>query len=263
MAAYYTMYSINSSFGLKMKKIAWWLFLLLLNFAIGYAEEPGKIIGCVMDESGGNLPGVKIEVSGETLSKKMTVFTDSSGCYQVSLPPGKYQMTFQMSGFNPETKNEVIVFANRQAIVDRSLRISVRAEMIVSARKPLRDLVEESDNLLGIADAASQGAVRYEQLALRPVSKPGELLESVPGVITSQHSGQGKANQYYLRGFNLDHGTDLSINVDGMPVNFPTHGHGQGYSDLSFLIPELVNDVQFQKGPYYAERGDFSSAYQN
>jgi hypothetical protein len=120
--------------------------------------------------------------------------------------------------------------------------------------------VEESDNLLGIADAASQGAVRYEQLALRPVARPGQLLETVPGVIVSQHSGQGKGNQYYLRGFNLDHGTDLSIRVDGMPVNVPTHGHGQGYSDLNFLIPELVNDVQYQKGPYYAERGDFSSA---
>ncbi|MCI0604459.1 TonB-dependent receptor [bacterium] len=242
-----------------MKKIGW-LFCLFLNFSMLYAEDPGKIIGCVMDESGGNLPGVKIDVGGEALAKKITVFTDQSGCYRVFLPPGSYQLSFHLSGFNPETKDQVIVFANREAIVDRSLRISIRAEMIVSARKPLRDLVEESDNLLGIADAASQGAVRYEQLALRPVSRPGELLETVPGVIISQHSGQGKANQYYLRGFNLDHGTDLSINVDGMPVNFPTHGHGQGYSDLSFLIPELVNDVQYQKGPYYAERGDFSSA---
>src|SRR4029078_4853394 len=88
----------------------------------------------------------------------------------------------------------------------------------------------------------------------------GDVLETVPGVVISQHSGQGKANQYYLRGFNLDHGTDLSITVDGMPVNIPTHGHGQGYSDLSFLIPELINDVQYQKGPYFAERGDFASA---
>jgi outer membrane cobalamin receptor len=235
------------------------LALVICNLASA-AEKPGRVIGCIMDESGGSLPGVKIEINGANLQKKITIYTEQTGCYSVSLPPGRYQIHFDLPGFTPETKNEVVVFSGRDAIVDRSLRISIKAEMIVSARKPLRDLVEESDNLIGVANAASQGAVRYEDLALRPVLRPGELLESVPGVITSQHSGQGKANQYYLRGFNLDHGTDLSINVDGMPVNFPTHGHGQGYSDLSFLIPELVNDVKYQKGPYYAERGDFASA---
>ena len=242
-----------------MKKVTCLIFLLLLA-GIAAGQENGRIVGCVMDESGGSLPGAKVVISGPNLPKALTVFTEQSGCYSISVPPGNYQLDFELAGFTPETKKEVVIFAKRDAIVDRSLRISVRAEMIVSARKPLRDIVEESDNLLGIADAASQGAVRYEQLALRPVAKPGQLLETVPGVIISQHSGQGKANQYYLRGFNLDHGTDLSIQVDGMPVNFPTHGHGQGYSDLSFLIPELVNDVQFQKGPYYAEQGDFSSA---
>jgi outer membrane receptor protein involved in Fe transport len=242
-----------------MKSIIW-LLIFCLPVALLEAQQTGKVVGCVMDESGGNLPGVKIEVTGNPLPEKMLFYTEQSGCYSIALPPGKYRMQFDLPGFTSETKEGVIVFANRDAIVDRSLRISVTAEMIVSARKPLRDIVEESDNLLGIADAASQGAVRYEQLALRPVARPGQLLETVPGVIISQHSGQGKANQYYLRGFNLDHGTDLSINVEGMPVNYPSHGHGQGYSDLSFLIPELVNDVQFQKGPYYAERGDFSSA---
>ena len=236
------------------------IFFVLLPFSILSAEEAGRVIGCVMDESGGNLPGVKVEFTSSTPPGKWTVYTEQSGCYSISLAPGAYEVRFELAGFTPEIKKEAVVFSKRDTIVDRSLRISVKAEMIVSARKPLRDIVEESDNLLGIADAASQGAVRSEQLELRPVSRPGQLLETVPGVIISQHSGQGKANQYYLRGFNLDHGTDLSINVDGMSVNFPTHGHGQGYSDLSFLIPELVNDVQFQKGPYYAARGDFSSA---
>jgi outer membrane cobalamin receptor len=90
--------------------------------------------------------------------------------------------------------------------------------------------------------------------------RPGEVLESVPGVIISQHSGEGKANQYYLRGFNLDHATDFATTVAGMPVNLPTHGHGQGYSDTNFLIPELVSGVQYSKGPYFAELGDFSAA---
>ena len=85
--------------------------------------------------------------------------------------------------------------------------------------------------------------------------RAGEVLETVPGLIISQHSGEGKANQYYLRGFNLDHGTDFATTVAGVPVNMPTHAHGQGYTDVNFLIPELVSGVQFRKGPYYAERG--------
>ena len=93
-----------------------------------------------------------------------------------------------------------------------------------------------------------------------PFLRPGEALEIVPGLIVTQHSGEGKANQYFLRGFNLDHGTDLSIKVDGMPVNMPTHGHGQGYADINFLIPELIRSVDVRKGPYYADVGDFASA---
>ena len=85
-----------------------------------------------------------------------------------------------------------------------------------------------------------------------------KALEVVPGLIVTQHSGEGKANQYFLRGFNLDHGTDLAIKVDGMPVNMPTHGHGQGYADINFLIPELIQSVNVRKGPYYADVGDFS-----
>jgi len=93
-----------------------------------------------------------------------------------------------------------------------------------------------------------------------PFSRVGEALEVVPGLIVTQHSGEGKANQYFLRGFNLDHGTDLAITVDGMPVNMPTHGHGQGYADINFLIPELIRSVDVRKGPYFADVGDFASA---
>ncbi len=93
----------------------------------------------------------------------------------------------------------------------------------------------------------------------RPFSRPAEALEVVPGLIITQHSGDGKANQYFLRGFNLDHGTDLAISVDDMPVNMRTHAHGQGYADLNFLIPELIGSVNIRKGPYFADEGDFSS----
>ena len=113
---------------------------------------------------------------------------------------------------------------------------------------------------MGIAESASQGAITSRQLDARPIMRAGEVLETVPGVVISQHSGEGKANQYYLRGFNLDHGTDFATTIAGMPVNMPTHGHGHGYSDLNFLIPELVSGVQYSKGPYFADQGDFSTA---
>lgn len=116
------------------------------------------------------------------------------------------------------------------------------------------------DKLQGSPLSASQGIVTDEQLSLRPVLRAGELMEVVPGLIVTQHSGDGKANQYFLRGFNLDHGTDLATSVDGVPVNMPTHGHGQGYTDINFVIPELVESIAYRKGPYYADTGNFSAA---
>jgi hypothetical protein len=116
------------------------------------------------------------------------------------------------------------------------------------------------DRLQGVPVSASQGIVGSEQLDMRPVLRTGELLEVVPGLIVTQHSGDGKANQYFLRGFNLDHGTDLATSVDGVPVNMPTHGHGQGYTDINFIIPELVQSIEYRKGTYYAETGNFSAA---
>jgi hypothetical protein len=110
------------------------------------------------------------------------------------------------------------------------------------------------------AESASDGTVTSEELDNRPLLRPGEVLEAVPGLVVTQHSGDGKANQYFLRGFNLDHGTDFSTSVDGVPVNMPTHAHGQGYSDLNFLIPELIEHIDYRKGVYYAEDGDFSAA---
>jgi len=115
-------------------------------------------------------------------------------------------------------------------------------------------------NLVGTARGASEGFVGAQELAARPFLRRGELLEVVPGVVITQHSGGGKANQYFLRGFNLDHGTDFALSVDAMPVNMRSHAHGQGYADLNFVIPELVESVAYQKGPFFAEVGDFSSA---
>src|SRR5687767_540718 len=124
-------------------------------------------------------------------------------------------------------------------------------EVLVTARK---------HRLLGKVGSSSQGTVTRMQLETRPVLRTGELLETVPGLVVTQHSGDGKANQYFLRGFNLDHGTDLATRVDGIPVNMHTHGHGQGYTDINFVIPELLDRIEYKKGTYYADEGNFSAA---
>jgi hypothetical protein len=122
------------------------------------------------------------------------------------------------------------------------------------------EVVGHYQNRVGTSDAASAGSYTQQLIEDRPVLRPGEVLELVPGLIVTQHSGAGKANQYFLRGFNLDHGTDFLTTLDGVPVNLRTHAHGQGYTDLNFLVPELIARVDYFKGPYFAAKGDFASA---
>jgi hypothetical protein len=122
------------------------------------------------------------------------------------------------------------------------------------------DVTGHYENAVGSSDAASAGRITSELVQDRPILRPGEVLELVPGLIITQHSGAGKANQYFLRGFNLDHGTDFLTTLDGIPLNLRSHAHGQGYTDLNFLIPELIQRVDYFKGPYFAEKGDFASA---
>lgn len=130
-----------------------------------------------------------------------------------------------------------------------------------SVAAPLQEISVTAQRLelLGTASTASEGAVDDQEIQLAPTYRPGQLLETVPGLIVTLHSGEGKANQYLLRGYNLDHGTDLETYVDGMPINQPTHAHGQGYTDLNFLIPEMADRVSYTKGPYYANVGDFGA----
>ena len=116
------------------------------------------------------------------------------------------------------------------------------------------------DSMIGVASSATQGTVGADELAARPLLRTGEILEAVPGVIITQHAGGGKANQYFLRGFNLDHGTDFAIYLDDMPLNLPSHAHGEGYSDMNTVIPEFVQRLDYEKGPYYADVGNYGSA---
>jgi outer membrane receptor protein involved in Fe transport len=113
---------------------------------------------------------------------------------------------------------------------------------------------------IGVAQAASEGTITGSDLLVRPLLRVAELLEAVPGMVAAQHSGSGKANQYFLRGFNLDHGSDFTTYIDDVQMNFRTHGHGQGYLDLNGLIPEVITREDFRKGPYRADGGDFALA---
>ena len=131
----------------------------------------------------------------------------------------------------------------------------------LAADKPDDELQEvvvygREERLIGIVSAASEGTVGGADLGVRPLLRVAELLEAVPGLIAAQHSGSGKANQYFLRGINLDHGTDFAAYFDDVPLNLRTHGHGQGYLDVNGLIPELVDRIDFRKGPYRADTGD-------
>jgi outer membrane receptor protein involved in Fe transport len=135
-----------------------------------------------------------------------------------------------------------------------------RAEAAAGATTVAEVVVTASRlDLLGRAMSASQGSVTRKEVELRPIFRIGQLYETVPGLVVTIHSGEGKANQYLMRGFNLDHGTDFASFVDSMPVNRPTNAHGQGYSDQNFLIPQIVGGVDYTKGPYYAALGDFGA----
>ncbi len=216
--------------------------------------------GRVFDQTGAPLPGVSVEVVAG--SAELTATTDSTGAFRVDVPPGRVELTFRLLNFSV-LRRTVVVPSGGTAAVDVVLTVSLKADVVVTGSRTFRNVADVEDpaaNLVGIAAVASQGAITAAQLDGWPIMRPGEVLETVPGLVVSQHSGEGKANQYYLRGFNLDHGTDFSTTVAGVPVNMPTGAHAHGYLDLGFLVPELVSGVQFKKGPYDADEGDFSAA---
>jgi TonB dependent receptor/TonB-dependent Receptor Plug Domain len=135
------------------------------------------------------------------------------------------------------------------------------APQVASSNAPTEqiDIVALRPNNIGTAVTASEGVIDDQEIQLTPAYRPGQIFETVPGLTVTSHSGEGKANQFLLRGYNLDHGTDLETIIDGVPINLPTHAHGQGYTDLNYLIPELVDQITYTKGPYYADVGDFGA----
>jgi hypothetical protein len=232
--------------------------------ASGFAQGTGIVAGTVFDQTGAVLPGVTVELlpAGGQAARVETV-TNETGNYRFdNVPAGAAEVTFRLINFSA-VRQAVAVTPGGTATINARMLVSTSADITITAPLTFRNLAEvenPAQNLVGVASAGSEGAITAEQLAVRPVNRATEILETVPGLVISQHSGEGKANQYYLRGFNLDHGFDFAQTVAGLPVNMPTHAHAQGYADANFLIPELVSGVQFRKGPYYAENGDFSSA---
>jgi hypothetical protein len=225
------------------------------------AQGAARVAGQVHDQTGAALPGVTVDLVVDTTG--MTATSDREGRYEFdNVPAGIAELTFRLLNFSV-LRRTVNVVDGRPITANAILTLALNADVVVTGTATFRNIADVDDpaeNLVGIAAAASQGAVTAAQLDARPVLRAGEVLETVPGMIVSQHSGEGKANQYYLRGFNLDHGTDFSTTVAGVPVNTPTGAHAHGYADVSFLMPELVSGVQYKKGPYFADEGDFSAA---
>lgn len=236
---------------------------VLAQAATGFGQTTGSVTGRVVDETDLTIPGVTVEINGMTMDMEAETVTGIDGAYRFDgVPPGLAEVSFKLINFST-VRREVNVTAGGLATADAMMTIALTADITITAPRTFRNLAEienPTENLVGVATAASEGAITAAQLSARPIMRAAEVLETVPGMIISQHSGEGKANQYYLRSFNLDHGSDFATTVAGVPVNNPTHGHAQGYSDANFLIPELVSGVQFRKGPYYAEQGDFSAA---
>src|SRR5271156_4364845 len=214
---------------------------------------PPQLSGIVVDTSGAVIAGAAVQVRNANRTVHITTQSNASGSFSISgLSDASYRLVVSKPGF--ETKEvPVTVGATGEPT---PLRIS----LAVNAVSTTINVQGRADDLVGIAASAGQVTVGAEELKNRPILRSGEILEALPGLIITQHAGGGKANQYFLRGFNLDHGTDFAIFLDGMPLNLPSHAHGEGYSDMNIVIPEFVEQVNFEKGPYYADVGNYGSA---
>jgi len=244
------------------KLVAAALVISCATVCTAYAQGGATVSGQVADETGGVLPGVSVSLQPAGAQTPLETVTDGEGRYRFdNVPAGPAEISFRLINFSAVRR--AIVVSQAPTTANAVMLVSASADITITAPRTFRNLAEvenPAENLVGVASAGSEGAITAAQLAVRPANRATEILETVPGLVVSQHSGEGKANQYYLRGFNLDHGFDFATTIAGIPVNFPTHAHSQGYADANHLIPELVSGVQFRKGPYYAENGDFSSA---
>ena len=212
-----------------------------------------QLSGTVVDTSGAVMATATVLARSASGLVRSSTQTDGNGAFVFSgLPSGTYRLTVSKSDFGTR---EVSV-----TITDAEAHAPLRISLAVSGVSTTVDVQGREDDLTGTAGSATQGTVGASEIRDRPILRSGEVLETVPGVIITQHAGGGKANQYFIRGFNLDHGTDFAVFLDDMPLNLPSHAHGEGYADMNTVIPEFVRRVNYEKGPYYADVGNYSSA---
>jgi hypothetical protein len=225
-----------------------------LRLRIHYViAKPAQLPGIVVDTSGAVIAGATVQVRSANGTVQITTQSDTIGSFIISGPSaGDYLLVVSNPDF--ETKEIPVTIGTTEA--PAPLRISLAVHSVSTTM----NVQGRDDSLVGIAESATQGTVGAREIEDRPILRSGEVLETVPGVIITQHAGGGKANQYFLRGFNLDHGTDIAISLDGMPLNLPSHAHGEGYADMNTVIPEFVERTDYQKGPYYADVGNYGSA---
>ena len=229
--------------------------LVLTHSLIGSAAQaqPPQLSGTVVDSSGGVIADATVQMRSADGTVVATGQSDANGSFTISgLSAGSYRLAVSHTYF--ETK-EIPVTIGTGGPAAR-----LRIVLSVGGLSATVNVQGREDDLVGIAQSATQGTVGAKELEDRPILRSGEVLETVPGLIITQHAGGGKANQYFLRGFNLDHGTDFAVFLGDMPLNLPSHAHGEGYSDMNTVIPEFVQRVNFEKGPYYADVGNFGSA---
>ena len=220
--------------------------------ATANAQGITQLSGTVVDASGAVIAGATVQVRSANGILQKTTQTDANGSFIISgLAAGNYRLVISNPGL--ETKEIPVTIATTES--PARLRIS----LAVGSVSTTINVQGREDSLIGIAESASQGTVGATEIQDRPILRSGEILETIPGMIITQHAGGGKANQYFLRGFNLDHGTDFAIYLDSMPLNLPSHAHGEGYADMNAVTPEFVERMNYEKGPYYADVGNYGS----
>ena len=221
--------------------------------ATANAQGITQLSGTVVDASGAVIAGATVQVRSANGILLKTTQTDANGSFIISgLAAGNYRLVISNPGL--ETKEIPVTIATTES--PARLRISLAVRSVSTTI----NVQGREDSLIGIAESASEGTVGAAEIQDRPILRSGEILETIPGMIITQHAGGGKANQYFLRGFNLDHGTDFAIFLDGMPLNLPSHAHGEGYADMNTVIPEFVERLNYEKGPYYADVGNYGTA---
>jgi outer membrane cobalamin receptor len=218
------------------------LLMLLLSFPLAALAHEGSLKGIVYDgRSQKPVAGVSIYIKELRLSSVTNQF---GKFFLKNIPEGSYTIVLQQLGFEQTEQKLKIEDGVTTDLTFNMERSSVKMQDVtINAKKNL-----------------SLGTISEVDIKLRPVNSTQDMLRLVPGLFIAQHQGGGKSDQMFLRGFDIDHGTDIGLSVDGMPVNMVSHAHGQGYSDLHFVIPELVDNMNFGKGPYQADKGNFTTA---